>query len=488
MKRQIVINQNKNVVTSKFILNNINIAIFFISISLFLFLLNISYDIKLFIFSWIGNLILVWGINLFRKIKNTLINPYTFFYLSYFFFSFGQVFLYSFGVEYERFNLIRISSNDEILYYCLYFLIGTPFFLLGALKAVKKDITEKRNTIHSNSINKDLAYSLKVIGWLMFVTSAPIYLRNLFSNILMSMLYGYGSIYETATISEGALFSNVFESLGMWFIPSLFMLLVVYKNTYIIKRLILFLLILISIGIFIVGTRSESMAIILTLIYLWDAEVKKMKKRNKFVLAILVLLVILSLPVIQSFRGLDNKTIDNFLITFSTMQDNNNLIVDILGELGGSMHPWLLVNRLMPETYSFRLGQSYIASFLAIIPSFLLGGVSFTKYARLSGWLQSAANMSYGPGFSILAEAYYNFGWFGLPILYFIGWLYFKFLSNNMLKGEILKYKNLFSAIALFSFITSVRSSLYLTIRIELYSIIVPIIMIQLIYYRKKQQ
>lgn len=329
-----------------------------------------------------------------------------------------------------------------------------------------------------------LSNSLKNVGWIMFVFSAPIYLQDLISNLIYSINYGYRTIYE-ATDSTSV--SNIVESFSMWFIPSLFILLVVYKKNKYFKWFILVIMLFISIGIFAIGSRSRAMAIIISLLYLWNAEVRKFKKVDKILLGSIMITIFSLLPVIQIFRGLNNKSISGFRETLSSMQ-GNNLLIDIIGELGGSMQPWLLVNRLIPEIYSFRLGQSYIASLFTIVPSAILGGVSATKYAHLSGWLQDAANMTYGPGFSILGEAYYNFGWFGLPILFIIGWLYFKFISNNMFTGSIIKFKNLFSAIALFAFITSARGSMYLTIRTEFYTILIPIIILKLIYIGKKRQ
>lgn len=145
-----------------------------------------------------------------------------------------------------------------------------------------------------------------------------------------------------------------------------------------------------------------------------------------------------------------------------------------------------MVNRLVPQSINLKLGQSYIASFLARVPSVLLGGYSLTKYANLSQWLMETLNMSYGPGFSMHAEAYYNFGLLGIPFMFFIGWFYSKLISNNFIKGPMKKYKNVLSTIAFYLFAMNIRDSMYLTIRNEVFIVLLPILIIYLVYNTQK--
>ncbi|WP_366161294.1 O-antigen polysaccharide polymerase Wzy [Bacillus infantis] len=461
------------------------LTMFVISCSLVIHILYIPYETSLGLYSWLGNFILLCGIITFKKIKGTHINPYTMFFLSYYFFSFGQPFLFSVGIEYEEFNLLRLFPQEDILLYCLFFCVSTCFMLLGALIAIKKDSNIQ---ILSSELKQDdivLNNAVKIVAWLMFIVSTPMYLNNLISNMIRSIKYGYRTIYEVDETTSAV--SNVIESLDMWFITSIILLLVVYKSNKLIRSIIMLLFVFIILGMFIVGGRGGAMAMLCSLIFIWNAEIKKFTRTNKVTLSIGLLIIFSLLPVIQNFRATEYKTIEDFLEILKLMY-KDNLYVDIIGELGSSMQPWLLTYDLIPENYSFKLGQSFIASFLAVIPSVLLGGHSFTEYTHLSGWLMEVNNMSYGPGFSLLAESYYNFAWFGAVFMFVIGWFIFKLISNNMLRGKILRYKNAFSAIALYLFITIARSSLYLGVRKEVYSIILPILAIMILYASLKKK
>ncbi|WP_271397037.1 O-antigen polysaccharide polymerase Wzy [Salinicoccus roseus] len=462
-----------------YILLNVIITLFVTAFSLLIYTINFSYELKLGLFGWLGNGILLWGVIIFKKVKKTYFNPYTIFFICYYLFSYGQIFLFSIGAEYSNFNLIRIFPENEIILYSIFFCVGTCFMLLGALVAIRKDIFQQIDKINEkNHENHLLKNAVKMVAWVMLFASAPVYLNNLISNMLRSINQGYQSLYNA---SDASSVSNIVDSLGMWFIASMFLLLVIYKSNKLARYTIVLTLGFVIVGSFIMGVRSIAMGLLFSLVFLYDIEVRKISKKGKLFLFFGILLIIYLLPVIQTFRGLDNRTISEFLNLVQEMYADN-LLIDLIGELGGSMQPWLLTYDLIPDYSSFKLGESYIAAFFAVIPSFFLGGYSFTESAHLSGWLMEAKNMSYGPGFSILAESYYNFGWFGIVFMFAIGWLIFKFLSNNMFKGDILIYKNVFSAIALYFFITAARSSLYLGVRREVYAIIIPIFAIIIIY------
>nr|WP_321302568.1 O-antigen polysaccharide polymerase Wzy [uncultured Trichococcus sp.] len=441
--------------------------------------LSMQFDTKIKLLGWIGNVILFWGIFVFKKIVGTHINQYSLYFLSYYIFSFGQILLFSFGFEYKEFNLLRIYPEESIILYCVFFCIGTCFLLLGALTAVRKDLKINSN-VYTNDENRTLRRSVKIVAWILLLISAPAYLMMLIDNLIISIKYGYSAIYELSRVSSSNSLSNIISSFEMWFIPSLYLLLMEYKQNKVVKNILLLIIVFVICASFFGGGRSTAIAIIVSSVFLMHVEIQKFNKKDKLKIILFGILLLMIIPVVKMYRGVDSKSIDSFFKVLSASM-GSNFIVDTIGELGGSMQPWLLVYNLIPGNYSFRLGQSYLAALLAVIPSLLLGGHSFTKYANLSDWLKMAANMDYGPGFSVNAEAYYNFGWLGCVFLFFIGWMYYKFLSNNMLKGKILRYKNVFSAITLYLFVTTARNSVYLTIRKELYVIGLPILLIILV-------
>lgn len=447
------------------------------SLILLLFVAESSYDASLICFGWIGNFLLVWGLYIFKKLTNSNINQYSIFYLCYFVFSYGQLMLFSVGIEYEKFPVLRIFPQDDIIKFCTFFCISTSFFLFGALLAIKNDLRYKEIFNAQGEPSNTLLMAVKIVAWSLFLISTPVYFQSLISNAGMSIEYGYNEIYIEGNSSS---LSNIISSLSMWYVTSLYLLLNSYKQSKFARYSISLLIAITIVFVLIVGARSRAVALLLSYFYLWNTVIGKISTRKKVTIIIALLLFSTILPIIQAYRGTSGKSIESFLDMVTVMYDNNKF-VEIIGELGSSMQVWLRVYDLVPDVYPLKFGESYLASVLACIPSIIMGGYSFTEKAHLSGWLQSAANMRYGPGFSMHGEAYYNFGWMGVPFMLIVGWIFFNFLSNGFIKGKLYSLKYTFSAIALFAFITTARGSIYLSIRNELYMILIPLIAIILL-------
>lgn len=488
---------NKNLYPNNYnavIYTNILFSLMILILSLIIILIDIKLDIKIMLFGWLGYIVLFYGIIIFYLIKKTNINIYTFFFVIYMMFSYGQILLYGLGIQHPRYDVISNYSNLEILSYCSYFIMSTVFFLNGAIIAIRKDrnisLYKKKTTQVDSHIDKMFNKTVKMVTWFFFSISSPVYLYNFVNKIITSIQYGYGALYgydDPNFQSNSSSISNILSSFENWFIPSLLFLLFLYKNNRKSKSILTLIVITIIIGNFIAGSRGGAMTLTLAVLFLWDSEIKKFSKKQKILLLLLLIIIISMLPIIATFRGLANKDISSLVYAISN-NESENLLVDVVAELGGSMNPWLMVNQIIPQYTNFRLGQSYAASFLAVIPSVLLGGYSFTKYANLSQWLMDTTNLSYGPGFSMHAESFYNFGWFGIPFMFLIGWFYYKLISNNFLKGPMVKYKNVLSAITFYLFAMNIRGSMYLTIRNEVYFVLLPVLIIYLLFNGQKKK
>jgi hypothetical protein len=74
---------------------------------------------------------------------------------------------------------------------------------------------------------------------------------------------------------------------------------------------------------------------------------------------------------------------------------------------------------LVPDTRGFDLGAGYAEALTSLIPS-----LYWRKHESYASWLTrtvapDVATSGGGLGFSYVAEAYVNFGWYGLPIVFF---------------------------------------------------------------------
>ena len=109
--------------------------------------------------------------------------------------------------------------------------------------------------------------------------------------------------------------------------------------------------------------------------------------------------------------------------------------------------------QLIPYAFNYHYGQSYFFGLLGIFPNIFGGTHIAVKYAGMAGWLMRTLDMSFGPGFSAPAEAYYNFGWFGIIALVVIGYIIAKFLNENRDDlGNLGTFAQVAAFIVLFSF------------------------------------
>ena len=159
-----------------------------------------------------------------------------------------------------------------------------------------------------------------------------------------------------------------------------------------------------------------------------------LNKKDILKVGIILATVLMVIPIFKNFRLISNKSITSLMQTIKQSQEDN-FIIETIEELGSTMYPYILTERAVPFKQDFKYGESYIASVLMLIPSQLLGGESFATKAALDTWLQDISSLSYGPGFSILAELYYNFGKIGPVMGFFIG-AFYSIIFNIKLKNE----------------------------------------------------
>lgn len=438
-------------------------------------------ETAIFIMSWVGNIILIWSLKIYYSYERTSLNQYSLFMICLYIFSYGQMFLYSIGIRYESFDLISMYPNKDIVQYLIYYCNGMLFFLIGQIIVIGR----KRYYISNNEINfndKTLTYCVKVTALLMLIVSTPIYLGELFKLVDISVRSGYSKIYEVESSGTG-----ITSLLSMMYIPSLLLLLNVYRKKKLLRNVCLLGLVIPTIAYLVIGTRSRPIAIIIATLFLWNASIKPFTKKEKNFLIILGIIILLSLSIISDYRGVIDKSIQGFFESIMNSSSFTDILVDSIGEMGGSMQIWLRLNRIMPTIYSFKYGWSYIASILCVLPSFFYGGYSFAKDAALATWLTNVENSNYGLGFSIVGEMYYNFGWIGIIMMLFLGIFLTKLLAFNGYKKNFKSYTNSFIAIVLFTFATLGRGSMHLTIRQIVYTVVLPIFLISIIYTAKKR-
>ena len=126
-------------------------------------------------------------------------------------------------------------------------------------------------------------------------------------------------------------------------------------------------------------------------------------------------------PVLASIRGISGQarsSSEAFVTAFFSL---DNPMVASISEIGSSMKTVAYTIILVPHYRDFDLGTTYLYSFLSVVPN-LFWKVNPSSYAAVDKWLMQTVSPvmankgSFSWAYSLIAEAYLNFGWFGAPL------------------------------------------------------------------------
>lgn len=406
----------------------------FFSLLLLLLLLLPMYglhiDFGLFILSWIGNITFLYSVYLYYINTKTLISPYLFFYTSFYIFHFGQFLLYSLGFKYDFVHLgyykIYWNNDNDILINGIKLIIfSLSMFNLGALLSFRNR-KEKKKWINPN----DKIMEIKLIGWILFgVTAIPYYINKV-NQVMISIQHGYQGLYNASieTISKPSI-------LNILFIPSCLLLLVSYESkkiNYSFQGILVFTGLLGLLG----GGRTESMGIFVMLFLYNVIKSGGINFKKGLISTGVVYVLLLILSSFSDFRLIENKSLIKFVQIVSQNIFSENLLTKIIGEMGWSMGTVFMTIYIVPKEIPFALGATYLASLSRLFPTSLdpTGVLNklHTVSASPSNLVTNFFNTNFGMDSTLVAESYYNWGYFGIIPILLIG----------IIMGMILGYKS----------------------------------------------
>lgn len=405
------------------------LVIIICSVSILVLKNTVSFSIlkKLYYLDWIGIVSIIFTILIYVKRTNQLISPYSLFYIFFILFQFGQSILYAFNIDYE-YSIFSYYSNfwdnnlDIVFNGTVYTILCILFFNLGGLLSLKNRYKSKY-AIQSQSI--------MWTGWIMFGVSFVPTIFSLMNEIRYSMLYGYKTSLDLIT-------SN---NLVIFFVPSCILLVLYYIKSLRNKMILIFLktiLLLYSIGLFIVGGRTEGVAIVVILILIQiTLQNKKLNIIKYMKIGIIGLLLLIIITSVSDFRDESDKSLGQFVQIISEHATNDNPLFLVIGEMGWSANPLYMTMNIMENDFGYKYGESYSAALMTAIPTKLdpTGTIEqFYEKASLGRWLTTYTRLSFGVDYSMIAESFYNFGYYGSIIIVIFGYIFgriFAFLNED---------------------------------------------------------
>ena len=377
-----------------------------------------------FVLAIIGGFQLLLAIYVDVRNEKSLFNPLVIYEVVMYLFLFGQCLMWIITEDYGERNIIDIYDMDLIEKAEIFTLLSMFFFHI-ALFSTRNRMLKTVN--HRRTVR--LKAAMYLCGKLLLcVTIIPEIVYNIrIFTIAQSM--GYGGIYTNQ--ASGILLT--FLNLREFFFPAVILILCGdIKNNNILRNSLVIIIVLDSFVSLYVGSRSDAMMQILSLSLILQVIKTNKIKTSKITIvkfSFLFIALIMIANIVQVIRIIPNRDITTFFeYMFSSKGLSENIIVGIMGELGGSMSTLIETMILVPSNYEYLYGSSYIYAITWIMPNFITNGI--WKKASMDNWIDTVRYTGSGWGFSTTAEAYFNFSYAGVFVFIIIG-----FVVGKLFKG-----------------------------------------------------
>jgi len=146
------------------------------------------------------------------------------------------------------------------------------------------------------------------------------------------------------------------------------------------------------------------------------------------------MILLATFPAIAEIRNTPGALGDPLQVLSLVLTYNNPLLAAV-SEMGGTIITVLHTIRLFPSIRSFDLGTSYAYAISTVIPNVGRQVYPAIAHGLMADWLirtvdPTVARVGGGLGYSFLAEAFANFGWYGsVPVIGTIGYLLTRLFS-----------------------------------------------------------
>lgn len=377
------------------------------------------------VMSVLGALQLLLALTTSVMCEGGLFTPLIIYQVVMYLFLFGQCLIWLFTEETTARNLIELYDNRLIVKAQIFTLGSMFFFHLGLF-------AQKRRTLKVAAPNKSaqLRASMFFIGILMLcVTIIPEIVFNVRLFALVQA-HGYTGIYETTT---GALM-NAFLTLREFFFPAVVLVLCgdPKRRKWLRNALTGAILLDVIVGLY-AGSRSDAMMQIISLVLILQilkTDGRKSGSGSVIKYALLFATLIIVANIVRVIRVMPNRDLFTFFeyLFNPDTNDSGNMVLDIMGEMGATMGTLLETMTLVPTSYGFLHGKSYLLALTWLLPGFLSNNA--WQAASMNNWIDTVRYTGNGWGFSTTAEAYYNFGDYGILFFLLIGWVAGKLFRN----------------------------------------------------------
>lgn len=381
------------------------------NIILVIILFNNEPDIKL--TTYLSTVQLILALIILKMNKNSIFSITAIFLILSYLFHFGQAIIIAYGFNdiYAHRSILSITSPESFLK-AMYFAMVSHYFI--TLGMVWSSTTRKPLLVIQDNENIMLNRLKFIAIIVLIVTIVPlIYLDIL--KIITVKSSGYVSTYETYTTGINK-FLHLFAQFAR---PAITLLLISYKNDKKKANLIFGLSSLYFIFMMISGDRGTNIINLLTNIFVYYKIIRNLKTKNIIIVAVIGYFFMGFVSTISILRDTSQISIDG-LIYYYKYRSSDGIIYSVLREFGLTIKTLIYSIDFTSASSEYNYGSTYIFSWMNLspkLPDSIIKAFStdFTFVKSFPLAYQESLGGSY------LGELFYNFGWFGSIISFFVG-------------------------------------------------------------------
>lgn len=404
---------------------------------------------------------LLWAVNIW--VTGSFFSNISFIYLSFVLFQFGIPILYATSSTYTNWYL-SLFSESVIRAGAIFTIYSIQMFSLGIIFSRIVYGQNKKLVFSDKSWVQD-DEMVERAGLILFLFSAVIYFP--------ATLYGAFVLHERFSLPAiGGLAKQLY-------FPAAFLLLVYSKR----RGLRIFIYIMFfaeSIAGMMTGGRTEGLLpLMVFIVYFFEyrntsgekilvsGEKKFIQRKNplKIIGILMFLSVVLILLVYIAQVRVGNTVSTEKLL-------NQNIYQLFVGELGFNFTTILFVMTGIGNI-GFQHGQTYLSDIITLIPKAIdpTGFIAYLQHISGSNWIQETYGnqLGFGLGFSLTGEAYFNFGNYGVIVMFVFGIIIERLQSKN--PTESTNWEKYVALVILLGMLTVPRRDFYQLIKQIEYSV-----------------
>jgi len=360
---------------------------------------------------WVTVALVTWILLSWIHLTHDIFDLYFMFLLATVSFNSGQIFLQIFDL-----NLGGLLNNKFVPT----LLWETILFINLSLACIHLGALAKLSQSDENVWNRRMLpapFALLQVGLaLVAVSLIPtlLIIRELVDVVRKS---GYFGIYQRV---DQIGFANALAILAAFFVPGLLFTLAGSLRFPRLRRWTEIALISHAVIFLALGRRGDGAETLITYTIVRNYCIEPIKKTILIPAGIFLIVIVFPLLAVVRNVSLDDRA--DLGLMLKAYQSIDNPAAAALSEMGGSMQSISYTIDLVPRIRPFDLGGSYFYAALSVVPNFFWKLHPSVTHGSPSVWLVNTvepdiAEKRGGIGFSYIAEAFLNFGWWGSPIL-----------------------------------------------------------------------